>query len=84
MKAMEVSEFHRIQTEQSKQAATALKRTWIDAVKNGICDPLAHMPEGHYMFLGIKDKPVYEKGKLKRFLTTVNYVMENTLRLLTV
>lgn len=65
-------EFHRIQTEQSKQAATALKRTWIDAVKNGICDPLAHMPEGHQMFLGIKDRLVYEKGKLKRLEHTID------------
>ena len=83
LKAMEVSEFHRVQTEQSKQSATMLKRSWIDAVKNGICEPLADMPEGHQMFLGTKDKPVYEKSKLKRFLNTVNYVMENTLRVLT-
>ena len=36
------------------------------------------------MYLGTKDKNAYEKGKLKRYLTTVNYVMENTLRLMTV
>lgn len=83
LKAMEVSEFNRIQAEQSKQSATMLKRSWIDAVKNGISDPLANFPEGHYMFLGTKDKLAYEKSKLKRFLNTVNYVMENTLRLLT-
>ena len=115
-----IQEFHRIQTEQSKQSATMLKRSWIDAVKNGICEPLANIPEGHYMFLGTKDKNAYEKSKLKRylkylfhmynarcryigvaytlciddlliswpvlgrFLSTSNYVMENTLRLVTV
>ncbi len=43
-----------------------LKRSWIDALKNAICTPLAVFPEGHYMYLGVKDKPLYEKSKLKR------------------
>ena len=83
MKAMEVSEFHRIQSDQAKQSATMLKRSWIDSLKNAISEPLASISEGHYMYLGTKDKNAYEKGKLKRYLTTVNYVMENTLRLMT-
>ena len=82
-KGMEVSEFQRIQTEQSKQSSIMLKRNWIDALKNGITESLANFPHGHCMYLGTKDKNSYENSKLKRFLTTVNYAMENTLRLLT-
>ena len=82
-KAMEVSEFQKLQTEQTKTTAMALKRAWCDGVRNGISEPLNAFGDEHPMSLSITNRQVYEGGKLRRLLSCVNYVMEETLRVLT-
>ena len=82
-KAMEVSEFQKLQTEQTKTTAMALKRAWCDGVRNGISEPLGAFPDDHPMSLSVTNRSAYEVGKLRRLLSSVNYVMEETLRVLT-
>jgi dynein heavy chain, axonemal len=82
-KAMEVSEFQKLQTEQTKTTAMALKRAWCEGVRNGINEPLNAFGDEHPMSLSIANRKAYESGKLRRMLACVNFVMEETLRVLT-
>jgi dynein heavy chain len=82
-KAMEVSEFQKLQSEQTKTTAMTLKRAWCDAVKNGIVEPLNGFTNDHPMNLSTTNRAAYQGGKLQRLLLCVNYVMEETLRVLT-
>jgi len=83
IKSMEVSDFQRVQQEQAKAATATLKRVWCEALRQGICDSFANEPEGSEYNVQINDRNQYEAGKLRKFLLNVNYIMEDTLRVLT-
>ena len=51
-----------------------LKRSWIDAIRNGVKDNLDSLASDNELSLEINDKVSYEKSKLKSFVTTIKYV----------
>eukprot|EP00960_Hanusia_phi_P026859 746504-Hanusia_phi.AAC.15 len=75
LSTMDAEHFRQIQSDQLKSAIQILKRSWIDAIRNGVKQNLDSLADDNELSLEIKDKATYETSKMKSFVTTIKYVI---------
>jgi len=86
---MKVNEFNQIQKSSTSQISYYLKETWVNKIKeiiktNFVEDPQVAREFGReWTSLNETSKENYELGKLKRFLTSTKFVMQDTLLYMT-
>lgn len=74
-----LDEFEHVQNTAITSFATMLQESWVVTVKNHINSCLKNVGKGWFN-LKETSKEVYEFSKLKKFLTMVNFIMQDTLR----
>jgi dynein heavy chain len=88
-KPMRVDEFNQIQKSSTSQISYYLKETWVNKVKDIIKtnfyeDPAITQQFGRPWYsLNEISRDSYEMGRLKKFLTQTNFVMQDTLLYMT-
>jgi dynein heavy chain len=80
---MDISDFSSVQTEQSKSTSQVLKRVWCEKLRAEIFKAFSRVPEDSEMSIDISNRASFEGSKLQRLFITINFVMEETLRVLT-
>eukprot|EP01064_Diplonema_japonicum_P003207 TRINITY_DN1209_c2_g1_i1.p1 TRINITY_DN1209_c2_g1~~TRINITY_DN1209_c2_g1_i1.p1 ORF type:complete len:4214 (+),score=1112.95 TRINITY_DN1209_c2_g1_i1:49-12642(+) len=78
---MSLQEFERKQLDNIEERTAYLKYEWKEKLKDCIIAHIAGVGKG-WLNLEEKSKEIYEISKLKKFLTTVKYMMEDTLHFL--
>ena len=78
---MSLQDFERKQLENIEERSAYLKVEWKERLKDCIIQHIAAVGKG-WLNLEEKSKEIYEISKLKKFLTTVKYMMEDTLHFL--
>jgi dynein heavy chain len=81
-KSMRIEDFKQIQNSSISQTSYYLRETWVNKIKDIIKGNFNDMGEGWFN-LGETNKEIYEAGKLKKFLTQVKFIMQDTLLHLT-
>eukprot|EP00759_Apiculatamorpha_spiralis_P058927 PhF_6_TR948/c1_g1_i1/m.1750/K10408/DNAH; dynein heavy chain, axonemal len=80
-RGMTLQEFQKLQTDQMEKMSHFLKRDWINRLKVAILTHLTPVGKG-WLNVQEANKEIYEISKLKRFFTTVKYIMEDTIHFL--
>eukprot|EP00736_Rhodelphis_marinus_P006943 Rmarinus@m.24609 len=80
-KALRLEEFHQLQSQTCSQTANNVKDHWLTTLKNGIKNSLKDVGKGWFNLME-RNKEVYEFSKLKRLLSMVHFMMQDTLRFL--
>ena len=78
-KAVRVEEFLQFQTQAASNFLHTVKENWIPSLKNGIKFCLKDAGKGHFN-IQEKSREIYDYSKLKKFMTMVNFMMEDSLR----
>jgi len=81
-KTMRVDEFKGIQASSISQTSYYLRETWVNKIKEIIKTNFADSGQSWYN-LNETSKEAYEMGKLKKFLTQVKFLMQDTLLYMT-
>jgi len=81
-KTMEIEDFKQIQSSSISQTSYYLRETWVNKIKDIIKTNFNDMKEGWFN-LNETNKDFYEIGNLKKFLTQVRFLMQDTLLVLT-
>jgi len=80
-KTLKPDEFEHSQLQTIGACAQSLKDGWLTALKNGIRNGLKDVGKGWFNLSETK-REVYDISKLRKFLTMINFMMEDTLRFL--
>jgi dynein heavy chain len=80
-KVLKPEEFEQLQMQAISYVSQQLKDVWLLSLKNGIKNSLKEVGKGWFN-LNEKRQEVYEISKLKKFMTMINFMMEDTLRFL--
>eukprot|EP01059_Diplonema_ambulator_P030784 TRINITY_DN5411_c0_g1_i2.p1 TRINITY_DN5411_c0_g1~~TRINITY_DN5411_c0_g1_i2.p1 ORF type:complete len:4213 (+),score=1401.66 TRINITY_DN5411_c0_g1_i2:77-12640(+) len=78
---MSLQDFEKLQVDQIEERTAYLKNDWKDKLQECILSHIAGVGKG-WLNLEEKSKEIYEISKLKKFLTTIKYMMEDTLHFL--
>lgn len=78
-KAMRLEEYEQLQVQGSEQAATYVRDTWSAALKNAIRGAFRDVGKGWFN-LAEGSLDTYQHSKMKRFLTLVRLIMQDSLR----
>jgi dynein heavy chain len=78
-KTLKLPDFKRLQAEASKFGTSTLKRSWMEALRQAIYNPLVEANEPD-LDPNVTNKELYEKSKLKRLLSCVALMVADTLR----
>lgn len=81
-KTMGIEDFKQIQNSSISQTSYYLRETWVNKIKDIIKGHFNNL-EGGWFNLNETNKDFYEVGNLKKFLTEVKFVMQDTLLVLT-
>lgn len=81
-KTMEIDDFKQIQTSSISQTSYYLRETWINKIKDIVQEQFKDMDEGWFN-LKETNRDFYEVGNLKKFLTEIRFLMQDTLLVLT-
>eukprot|EP00002_Diphylleia_rotans_P006932 TRINITY_DN1638_c0_g1_i1.p1 TRINITY_DN1638_c0_g1~~TRINITY_DN1638_c0_g1_i1.p1 ORF type:complete len:4126 (-),score=976.49 TRINITY_DN1638_c0_g1_i1:597-12974(-) len=80
-KSVRLDEFDQSQIQTFTATAAHLKDVWVSSLKNSIRASLKDVGKGWFN-LQEKNKEVYEISKLKKFMTMIRFLMQDTLRFL--
>ena len=80
-KVLKPEEFEQLQMQAISYVSQQLKDVWLLSLKNGIKNSLMEVGKGWFNLIE-KRQEVYEISKLKKFMTMINFMMEDTLRFL--
>lgn len=81
-KTMGIEDFKQIQNSSISQTSYYLRETWVNKIKDIIKGHFNNLDQGWFN-LNETNKAFYEVGPLKRFLTEVKFIMQDTLLVLT-
>ena len=81
-KSMRIEDFKQIQNSSISQTSYYLRETWVNKVKDIIKGNFNNIDNDWYN-ISETNREIYEVGKLKKFLTQVKFVMQDTLLHLT-
>jgi dynein heavy chain len=88
-KSMRVNEFKQIQKSSTSQISYYLKETWVnkikDIIKNNFAEDTAQSQQfgRPWYSLNENSKDTYQGSKLKKFLTQIKFIMQDTLLYMT-
>jgi dynein heavy chain len=84
-KTMRIDEFKQIQASSISQTSYYLRETWVNKIKEIIKNNFQETSStGKSWFnLGETNKEAYDMGKLKKFLTLIKFLMQDTLLYMT-
>ena len=80
-KTSKPDEFEHMEVQSIAQMAAYLKDTWLVSLKNSLRNGLKDVGKGWFNLNETK-REVYDISKLKKFMTMINFMMEDTLRFL--
>lgn len=78
-KTIKVEEFEQMQTQSLQNVKGSLKDSWINVVKNIIKNGFKDVGKGWYNIFE-SNLEVYKISKLRKFMTTVKFVMQDSIR----
>jgi dynein heavy chain, axonemal len=81
-KTMGIEDFKQIQNSSISQTSYYLRETWVNKIKDIIKGNFNNL-EGGWFNLNESNRDFYEIGNLKKFLTQVKFLMQDTLLVLT-
>lgn len=81
-KSLGIEDFKQIQNSSISQTSYYLRETWVNKIKDIIKGNFNDLGEG-WSNIAETSREIYEIGKLKRFLTEVRFIMQDTLLVLT-
>jgi len=82
-KTIKLEEFENTQSQSISLGVQTLKEGWLTSMKNGVRNSLREVGKGWFNLEESK-REVYEISKLKKFFTMLNFVMQDSLRNLTI
>jgi dynein heavy chain len=82
-KTIKLEEFENTQSQSISLGVQTLKEGWLTSMKNGVRNSLREVGKGWFNLEESK-REVYEISKLKKFFTMLNFVMQDSLRTLTI
>lgn len=82
-KTIKLEEFENTQSQSISLGSQTLKESWLTSMKNGVRNSLREVGKGWFNLEESK-REVYEISKLKKFFTMVNFVMQDSLRSLSI
>lgn len=80
-KTSKPDEFEHMELQAITQMAAYLRETWLISLKNSLRNGLKDVGKGWFNLNETK-REVYDISKLKKFMTMINFMMEDTLRFL--
>ena len=82
---MRIDEFKQIQASSISQTSYYLRETWVNKVKEIIKNNFSENSSTSKSWFNLNEtsKETYEMGKLKKFLTSVKFLMQDTLLYMT-
>ena len=81
-KTTKADEFEQMEIQAIQQTAAYLKDTWLTSLKNSLRNGLKDVGKGWFNLNETK-REVYDISKLKKFMTMINFMMQDTLRSMT-
>lgn len=81
-KTTKADEFEQMELQAIQQTAAYLKDTWLTSLKNSLRNGLKDVGKGWFNLNETK-REVYDISKLKKFMTMINFMMQDTLRSMT-
>jgi dynein heavy chain len=81
-KTTKADEFEKMEIQHIQQTAEYLKDTWLTSLKNSLRNGLKDVGKGWFNLNETK-REVYDISKLKKFMTMINFMMQDTLRSMT-
>ncbi len=81
-KTTKADEFEQMELQHIQQTTTYLKDTWLTSLKNSLRNGLKDVGKGWFNLNETK-REVYDISKLKKFMTMINFMMQDTLRSMT-
>ena len=81
-KTTKPDEFEHMESQAIVAASTYLKDTWLTSLKNSLRNGLKDVGKGWFNLNETK-REVYDISKLKKFMSMINFMMQDTLRALT-
>lgn len=80
-KAISLEEFGQMQNQSIDRALSTLQTSWLKNIQESIRDNLKHIGKG-WLNMNEPSRDIYEMSKLKRFMTTVRFMMEDAVRII--
>jgi len=78
-KILRVEEYTLMQNSAAKDMATTIKETWLSTITNSVRNNLKDIKKGWFN-IDETNYGIYNFSKLKKFLTTINMIMESSIR----